>query len=143
VLAQEAVNTSKDPSGVNANRHAGESALKHSPSARRAEALPGDIRDEESGAVIAHGKKIEVSPPTSGGVVDASASRWVKSRKPGKKGLLDIASDLNFLFEALAVAFPFDQRALSRIPGGFDAQGVKDLAVELRKRGRGGASPGK
>ena len=53
----------------------------------------------------------------------------------GQQRLLDIAGDVEFLLEALALAFALDQARVVQNAGGFDGQGIEDLAIEFGKGG--------
>jgi hypothetical protein len=53
-----------------------------------------------------------------------------------EKGLLDVAGDAEFLLKALPLPLVFDQARVVQNAGGFDGEGVKDLAFEFGEGGR-------
>ena len=53
-----------------------------------------------------------------------------------EKRLLNVARDVDLLFEALAFAFALDQARIVENAGGVGGQGVEDLAVEFRESRR-------
>ncbi len=52
---------------------------------------------------------------------------------PREQALLNVAGDVDFLLEALAFAFAFDEAGVIENAGGVGGEGVEDLAVELRE----------
>src|SRR5579862_493217 len=138
MLAKEIVDVVEDARGVGTKRHAGKSALKHGSEQGGADSLSSNIGNDEGGAVIAHGKYIEVIAPNgvTGGVDgrDGEVRKFAEAAR--QKGLLNFPSDAEFLFEALALAFPLDEPGVVQDAGGFYGQGIEDLAVEFGECGR-------
>ena len=53
--------------------------------------------------------------------------------------LLNVAGDVDLLFEALALAFALDEAGVVQNAGGLICKGVEQLTIEL---GKGGGAPG-
>ena len=60
VLAKEIIDVVEDARRVGAQGHAGKGALEHGGEQRGADALACNVGDDKGGAVIAHGKHVEV-----------------------------------------------------------------------------------
>ena len=93
---------------------------------------------KECGAIVAHGKNVEViAADRETREIDAADGEMRKVAEAARQQrLLNIASDADFLFEALAFAFALDEARVVENAGGFDGEGVENLAVELRERSR-------
>ena len=125
-FAEKAVKVVEDTCGVSSDAHARESALQHSGKKRGAEALPRDIRNEKGGAVITHREDVEViaADGKAGRIGAGDGKMRVIAKAARVKGPLDVASDAEFLLEALALALALHQPGVIQNAGGFDGQDV-------------------
>ena len=57
-----------------------------------------------------------------------------------KQGLLNVARDVKFLLQALALAFALHEARVVENAGGFAGEGVENLAIEWQRRPRCGAN---
>ena len=60
VLAKEIIDVMEDARGIGAEGHARQGALEHGGEQRGANSFPGNVGDDEGGAVVAHRKHVEV-----------------------------------------------------------------------------------
>jgi hypothetical protein len=134
-FAEKAIEVIEDTRGVGADAHARESALQHGGKERGAEAFPGDIRNEKGCAVITHREDVEViaAHGQAGRIGAGDGKMRVIAKAARVKGPLDVASDAEFLLEALALALAFHEACVVQNARGFDAQGVEDLAIKFGK----------
>src|SRR5690349_20749454 len=138
MFAQEAIDVIEDQHRIRAGGHAGKRPLKHRREQRRAESFPGNIGDEKGGAVVTHGKHVEVVS-TYGVTRRMNAGHCevrVIAKSVRKQGLLNVPGDIEFLFESLPLAFPFDQARVIENAGGFYGKGVENLSIQLGKSSR-------
>ena len=137
VRAQEIVDVLEDAHRIGAQGHAGERALQHGGEQRRADSLSRNVGDHEGSAVFGDREHIEVIAADGvAGSVHAGDGQVRKIAEAARQqGLLNFAGDAQFLFEALALPFALDQAGVVQDAGGFDGQGVEDLAVELGEGG--------
>ena len=107
-------------------------------SKRRAKAFAGNIRDQEGRAIILHRKNVEVvAADREAGNIHAADREMREIAEPAReKRLLNVARDAEFLLQALALALVFDQARVVQNAGGFDGEGVENLAFEFGERGR-------
>ena len=124
--------------GIGAEGHARQRALEHGGQQRGANSLAGNVGNDEGGAVLAHRKDIEViaahgvTRSIDGG--DGQVREIAEAAR--QERLLNFPRDAQFLLEALALAFALHEARIVQNAGGFDGQGVENLAIEFGK-GRG------
>src|SRR5882724_3537464 len=138
VSAEEAIHVIEEASGIGAECHSGKRALKHGGEKRGAQPFSGNVGDEKCGAALAKRKNIKIiSPDGQAGKIEASDGEVrVFAEVTREQGLLDVAGDIDFLFEALAFALAFDEAGIIQNARGVSGQRVQDLAVELGEGGR-------
>ena len=135
-FAEKAIKVIEDTRGVSTDAHARESALQHGGKERSAEALPRrDIRNEKGCAVITHREDVKViaADGQAGRIGAGDGKMRVIAKAARVKGPLDVASDAEFLLEALALALAFHEACVVQNARGFNPQGVEDLAVKFGK----------
>ncbi len=127
VLTQEVVEVIEHTRRVGAHSHPGKRALQHGREQGRAQAFAGNVGDEEGGAVLLHRKNIEVVPSNRKARKIQAADGEIREipESARQKGLLDVAGDVEFLLEALALPFVLDQARVIEDAGGFGAQRVQ------------------
>src|SRR6266436_5989598 len=140
VAAEKAIDVIEHPRGVGTEGHGGKRALQHGGEQGSAEAFAGDIGNEKGCAAFANRKDIEVVPTDgqTGQIVAIDGEMREFAEIPREKPLLNSASDIDLLFEALAFALALDQASVIQNAGGVGGQGVKNLAIQLGE-GRGPA----
>ena len=118
--------------------HSSQRALEHGRKQRGADSLPGDVGNDKGGAVIAHGKHIKIiAAHRVTGSIDGGNGQVRKIAEAARQErLLNFPGDTQFLLEALALALAFHQARVVQNAGGFDGQGIENLAVKFGK-GRG------
>src|SRR6266850_5185943 len=136
--AEEAIHMIEEASGISAKCHPGERALKHGGEKRGAEPFAGNVGDEKRGAAFAERKNIKIiSPDRQAGKIESGDGEVrVFAEVTREQRLLDVAGDIDFLFEALAFALAFDEAGIVQNARGIGGQRVQDLAVELGEGGR-------
>src|ERR1700722_17050144 len=111
VFAEKGIKVIEDARGVSANTHARQSTLQHGSKQSGTETLARHIRNEEGRAVITHREDVEIV--AAHGLAGGIGTRDSKMRKIAKaarvEGPLDVASDAEFLLEALALSLAFDE----------------------------------
>ena len=126
----------KDARRIGADRHAGKRALQHGGEQRGAKSLAGNVGDQKRGALRRSWETRRSSrrPPARHGVVDAANGQMRKIAEAARQQrLLNVARDAQFLLEALALALALHQTRVVQNAGGFDGQGVQNLAIEFGK----------
>ena len=137
VAAEEAVDVIDDTGGVGAESHGGKRALQHGGEQGGAKSFARDVGDEEGGAAFADGKDVEVVAPDgqAGQIVAIDGEMGKFAEVAREERLLNVARDVDLLFEALAFALAFDETGVVQNAGGVGGEGVENLAVELGEGG--------
>src|SRR5713101_5035835 len=138
VLAKKTVDVVEHARWIRAKAHAGERALEHRGEQRCAEALPADVGDQESRAVVAHWEYIEViAPDREAREIDpAHGEVRIVTKSVRQQRLLDLAGDVELLLHALPLALALDQTGVVQDAGRFERKRVQNLPIEPRERRR-------
>src|SRR4029077_1234655 len=137
MIAEKAVDMIEHAGGSDAEGHSGERPLQHGGENRGAESFAGNVRDEKRGAAIAERKDVEVvsSHREARKIESGNGEVRVFAEVAREKRLLNVAGDVDLLFEPLAFTLAFDEPGVVEDAGGVRGQGVENLAVERRERG--------
>src|SRR5262249_34885800 len=109
VIAEEAVHVTENARRVGTQRHTRQGALQKIRAQRGAKTFAGNVRNQECGAAVAEGENIEiVSTYSQAREIDAAHRKVrVVAEIFRQQGLLDVASDADFLLQALPFALAF------------------------------------
>ena len=137
VSAKKLVDVVEDFDGIAAEGHAGERALQHSSEQCCAKSLAADVGDQKCCPVFVDGKYIVViSSHLVAGVLNSGNGQiGIVVQSARQECLLDFARDAEFLLEALALAFTLNQSGVVEDAGGFDAECVENLAIDVGECG--------
>src|SRR5579871_42508 len=138
VITEEAIDVIEDASGIRAERHAGQRTLQQVRTESGAESFAGDVGEEKRGAIVAEREDVEVvSADGQAREVDPTDRKmWIITEIFRQKGLLNVAGDTDFLFEALAFAFALNEASVVENAGSVGSKRIENLAIEFREGGR-------
>ena len=133
MLAKKAVHVIENARWIGAERHAGKRALQHGGQNGGTESFAGNVGNDKRRAPIAYAKNVEiVASDREARKIHTGHAEVRRIRKIARQQrLLDVARDVDFLFESLALAFALDQTRVVENAGGVGGQRIQDLPVEL------------
>ena len=102
---------SEDLHRVDAEGHSGESTLQHGCKQGGAQALAGNVSNQDRDPSVRQGAHVEVVPANlvTGAVHASDGEMRIILQSVRNQGLLDLAGDAQFLLKTLAFSFVLDQ----------------------------------
>jgi len=137
MFAEKLIDLIEDTHWVSAADHAGKRALQHGGEHGRAQAVAGDIGNEDGGLVFTHGIDIEViAADGDAGVVDADDGEMRKVVVAlGQESLLNAAGDGELMLQEPPLALALHVTRIFEDAGRLGSEGVKDVANQRGKCG--------